>query len=298
MIFDQLEHKEFATPEGSISYWVTPHAGNDSEDTTNPCAHGDAPACDTSQATNQPWLVFLPGLTADHRLFEKQVEHFIDKAHLFVWDPPSHGESRPFALTWTMDDLARWLHEIFAAEGIACPILVGQSMGGYTAQVFMELFPGEAAGFVSIDSCSLQRRYYTWWELAALRHTKLMYLSFPWKTLVRLGSSGNTTTHYGSKLMESMMLDYQKREYCELAAHGFRVLADAVSADRPYQIDCPYVLICGEEDRAGSAKRYNRAWEAQEGTPVRWIENAGHNSNCDNPAEVNAVIEGLINSLD
>ena len=24
MIFDQLEHKEFATPEGSISYWVTP----------------------------------------------------------------------------------------------------------------------------------------------------------------------------------------------------------------------------------------------------------------------------------
>lgn len=41
MIFDQLEYKEFATPEGSISYWVTPHAGNDSEDTTNPCAHGD-----------------------------------------------------------------------------------------------------------------------------------------------------------------------------------------------------------------------------------------------------------------
>lgn len=207
------------------------------------------------------------------------------------------GESRPFALTWTMDDLARWLHEIFATEGIARPILVGQSMGGYTAQVFMELFPGEAAGFVSIDSCSLQRRYYTWWELAALRHTKLMYLSFPWKTLVRLGSSGNTTTHYGSKLMESMMLDYQKREYCELAAHGFRVLADAVSADRPYQIDCPYVLICGEEDRAGSAKRYNRAWEAQEGTPIHWIENAGHNSNCDNPAEVNAVIEGLMDSL-
>ncbi len=106
MIFDQLEHKEFATPEGSISYWVTPHAGIDSQGAGNPCARGDASACNTSQA-NQPWLVFLPGLTANHRLFEKQVEHFIDKARLFVWDPPSHGESRPFALTWTMDDLAR-----------------------------------------------------------------------------------------------------------------------------------------------------------------------------------------------
>ena len=90
MVFDQFEHKEFATPEGSISYWVTPHAGNDSQGAGNLCAHGDASACDTSQ-TNQPWLVFLPGLTADHRLFEKQVEHFIGKAHLFVWDPPSHG---------------------------------------------------------------------------------------------------------------------------------------------------------------------------------------------------------------
>ena len=87
MIFDQLEHKEFATPEGSISYWVTPHAGIDSQGAGNPCARGDASACNTSQA-NQPWLVFLPGLTANHRLFEKQVEHFIDKARLFVWDPP------------------------------------------------------------------------------------------------------------------------------------------------------------------------------------------------------------------
>lgn len=53
----------------------------------------------------------------------------------------------------------------------------------------MELFPGMAAGFVSIDSCSLQQRYYSQWELVALRHTKLMYLSFPWKVLVRFGST-------------------------------------------------------------------------------------------------------------
>lgn len=83
MIFDQLEHKEFATPEGSISYWVTPHVDNDSQGAGNLCAHGAAPARNASQV-NQPWLVFLPGLTADHRLFEKQVEHFINKARLFV----------------------------------------------------------------------------------------------------------------------------------------------------------------------------------------------------------------------
>ena len=31
-------------------------------------------------------LVFLPGLTADHRLFDKQVEHFVKKYNIIVWD--------------------------------------------------------------------------------------------------------------------------------------------------------------------------------------------------------------------
>ncbi len=196
-----------------------------------------------------------------------------------------------------MDDLAHWLHGMITREGITRPVLVGQSMGGYTAQVYMELYPDSAAGFVSIDSCSLQRGYYSWWELAMLRHTKLMYLSIPWKTLIRLGSNGNSTTPYGQELMYKMMSDYDKREYCELAAHGFRVLADAVSSDRPYKIACPYVLICGEKDNAGSAKRYNRAWERREGAPVHWIEGAGHNSNCDDPDAVNAIIETLLHAV-
>ncbi len=270
----QLAERTYETPLGAICYWVS--------QTADP---------------SLPWLVFLPGLTADHRLFDKQVEHFAGRANILTWDAPSHGRSRPFALAWTMDDLARYLHGILAQEGAGRLVLVGQSMGGYTAQAFMDLFPGQARGFVSVDSCPLQRSYYTGWELAALRHVKLMFLSFPWKSLVSLGANNNSTTEYGQALMGEMMRDYTKREYCELAAHGYRVLADAVAADRPYRIDCPFLILCGQKDRAGSAKRYNRAWERNTGNLVRWIPNAGHNSNCDNPAAVNAAIDQLLKSL-
>ena len=269
-----MDRRGLTTPDGSIVYWVSRVAGQ-----------------------GRPWLVFLPGLTADHRLFERQVEHFEGSANVLVWDAPSHGESRPFKLAWAMDDLARWLHDILEREGAVRPILVGQSMGGYTAQAFMELFPGETAGFVSIDSCPLQRSYYTWWELAALRHTKLMYLSFPWKTLVALGSNGTASSERGRALMREMMLGFRKREYCELAAHGYQVLADAVTADRPYRIDCPFRLICGEEDHAGSAKRYNRTWAKRTGNPVHWIKGAGHNSNCDAPDEVNELVARFVTGL-
>ena len=120
-----MEKRTFCTLQGDIAYWVSRKGSPD-----------------------KPWLVFLPGLTADHRLFTPQIAAFEDKANLLVWDAPSHGESRPFELAWTLDDLARWLHGILEREGIARPILVGQSLGGYIAQAYLDLFPGQAAGFI------------------------------------------------------------------------------------------------------------------------------------------------------
>ena len=271
---DALAKKTYKTEHGPIVYWVT-----------------------SVPDSTRPWLVFLPGLTADHRLFDKQIEHFADAANVLVWDAPSHGQSRPFDLSWTLDDKARWLKSILDENGIERPILVGQSMGGYLSQAFMDLFPGVAQGFVSVDSCPLKRSYYQGWELAALRHTKPMFLSFPWKTLVSLGAKGNSTTEYGQGVMRAMMLDYSKSEYCDLSAHGFRVLAEAVEANRSYDIECPFLLIVGEKDGAGSAKRYNRAWERRTGNPIHWMPNAGHNSTCDTPDEVNAAIEAFVKGL-
>ena len=106
-------------------------------------------------------LVFLPGLTADHRLFDKQVAFFEGKYNLLVWDAPGHGASWPFRLEFSLMDKARWLDGILCAENLRCPVIIGQSMGGYVGQAYAELFPGKLKGFVSIDSAPLQRKYVT-----------------------------------------------------------------------------------------------------------------------------------------
>ena len=264
--------KVYATPSGDIHYWIT--AGE----------------------PEKPWLVFLPGLTADHHLFDQQIPAFPAYNRL-TWDAPGHAASRPFALNFSMDDMARYLHEILEAEGIQNPVLIGQSLGGYIAQCYLAMYPGTVSGFVSIDSAPLSWKYFSGWELALLKDTRWMYEMIPWKLLLKWGISGTSQTPYGRELMAKTWAVYDREEYLYLTVHGYRILAEAVEARPEYRIDCPALLLCGEKDAAGSAKSYNRRWTKNDGLPLHWLAGAGHNSNTDVPEEVNRLIGEFLKTL-
>ena len=265
--------KTIDTTHGTIHYWIDP-----------------AGAC------KEPQLVFLPGLTADHRLFDRQIEYFEGRYPVFVWDAPGHAGSYPFEMTFSLEDKAGWLNDILTNEGFDKPVITGQSMGGYLGQMYSQLYPEKLQGFISIDSAPLRRDYYTGAELWLLKRMEPVYRHYPWKLLLKQGTNGVASSDYGRSLMRSMMMTYDgdQKRYAELAGHGYRMLAEAVEADLPYEIKCPALLICGTEDHAGSCIRYNKAWHRKSGIPVEWIEGAGHNSNTDEPDAVNRIIEGYL----
>ena len=248
---------------------------------------------------NAPTLAFLPGLTADHRLFDRQVAYFDGKFNIFIWDAPGHASSWPFRFDFDLFDKARWLEDIFESEKIKKPIIVGQSMGGYVGQAYAQLYPERLAGFVSIDSAPLQRKYVTNVELWFLKRMEPVYYYYPWKALLRSGTKGVATSEYGRRLMHDIMMVYDgdKKRYSQLAGHGFRILAEAIEKDLPYEIRCPALLICGKQDHAGSCIRYNKAWHKNTGIPLKWIDGAGHNSNTDKPEIINPLLEVFAKSL-
>ncbi len=281
-----MVEKTFETYCGQIHYW------------TNEEYQGQKAVYDEESRTfqisqNPVSLILLPGLTADHRLFDKQVEYFEKKCRILVWDAPEHAASRPFYPNFDLSDKAKWLDAILQQEGMDAPVIVGQSMGGYVGQMYLQLFPGKAKGFISIDSAPLQRQYITAAELFLLKRMEPVYRLYPWKSLLELGSNGVATSEYGRKLMHDIMMTYDgdQEEYAWICGHGFRMLADAIEAKLPYKIDCPALLICGEEDHAGSCIRYNKAWHKKTGIPIKWIKGAGHNSNTDKPEKINRLIE-------
>ena len=99
-----MEEKTYQTPCGTIHYWTN-------------VSHPD-----------EITLVFLPGLTADHRLFDKQIQHFKEKYNVVVWDAPAHAASWPFRFDFDLFDKAKWLNDILNQDKIAKPVIVGQSL--------------------------------------------------------------------------------------------------------------------------------------------------------------------------
>jgi pimeloyl-ACP methyl ester carboxylesterase len=267
-----MREEFYKTDSGSIRYWIS--------------------MIDTDIVT----LVLLPGLTADHRLFEKQIEYFKDKYNLFVWDAPAHAASWPFEYNFSLKDKTKWLKEILERENIKTPVVAGQSMGGYVGQVFSELYPEELKGFIAVDSAPIQRKYMKSWEIWLLKRLEFIFLCYPWKLLLKLITKAVAETGYGRNLMYEMMTEYDgdKRRFCKLISHGFKILAEAIEEDLPYAINCPALLICGEKDRTGSVIKFNKAWHEETGIPIEWIENAGHNSNTDKPETINRLIDNFI----
>ncbi len=267
-----MKEKTYETSYGTIRYWTNEKVDSDVA------------------------LVFLPGLTADHRLFGKQIEYFASKYRVLVWDAPGHAASWPFELCFDLSDKAKWLDEILQQEKIDNPVIVGQSMGGYVGQMYAQLYPDKMEGFVSIDSAPLQREYVTAAEIWLLKRMEPVIRYYPWKALLKTGTNGVATSEYGRKLMHDIMMVYDgdQERYARLSGHGFRMLAEAVEADLPYEIKCPALLICGEEDHAGSCIRYNKEWHKKTGIPIKWIKGAGHNSNTDKPELVNELISNFV----
>ena len=126
-----------------------------------------------------------------------------------------------------------------------------------------------------------------------------VYRRWPWDSLLKLGTEGVAESAYGRALMREMMMVYDgnRERYARIAGHGYRMLAEAMEADLPYELRCPALLICGEKDRAGSCVRYNRAWHRKTGIPLAWVKGAGHNSNTDAPELVNGLIEDFLAKL-
>lgn len=233
-----------------------------------------------------PSLVLLHGATMDHRLWATQIPALSPSFQLIVPDLPAHGRSRPsvgFSLRCCSDAVVR----ILDAEGIESAGFIGQSMGGYVAQVFAHEHPARISCFLAVDTSPLQASYYSAVDRALLAITPALLKLYPYGVLVQSIARGITVTAAARQSALAALTVLSRTEMAGIMRSVYRGILEY--AERDLRMRVPTLIVYGEQDRSGKVIGYCQRWSATEGHPIRTIPNAAHNANADNPDAFNAT---------
>ncbi|WKY47286.1 alpha/beta hydrolase [Eubacteriaceae bacterium ES3] len=261
------EHKEIQTDNGTVHYWIS-----------------------KSAVKEAPCLLFTHGLTADHTMFEKQVEYFEKSCTVITWDVPLHGLSRPYS-NFSYENTAVALKTILNREGIEQAILVGMSMGGYPCQEFASRYPQSVEKLVMLDTTPFGLEYYSKSDLWWLKRVAPLAKLYPDRVLRENMAKSVSNTEYSYHKMLAMLKPFTKDEIIEQMDIAYGNFA---RENKDMSFQCPVLLLLGDSDKTGKVRQYNQDWARRTGYPLHIIKNAAHFSNGDNPSQVNLEIEKFI----
>ena len=223
----------------------------------------------------RPWLIFMHGVTMDHRIFNAQVEALAPHYHGLAWDARGHGKSRPMGAGFSLERCAKDMQAI----------LCGQSLGGYIARHVYRLASARVRALILIGTTPIAKAYYRpeIWPLKA---------SLP---LFRLWPYGHFTqtmarVHGRRPDVQAHMLQAAR----QIPRANFLTIWQAISlavdeqGDPALRFDVTLLLLHGDHDRAGTIRRDMPQWARQEPRATyQVIPDAAHNANQDNPEFTN-----------
>lgn len=265
-----MTHKTIDGVGGKVHYWIS------------------FPATAEKQT-----LVFTHGLTANHEMYEKQVDAFKDKYPIIVWDVPMHGLSVPYS-HFSYENAAKDLNAIIEKENIESVVLVGMSMGGYVCQIYAHRYPEKVLCFIGIDTTPFGTSYYSkadfWW----LSKVKPMAKWFGEKTLRWSIAKSVSVTDYSYQKMMEMLAPLSKEQIIDQMDIAYGAFAREC---RDIHLVCPVLILLGDRDRTGKVRQYCMEWTKKTGYPLRIIRNAAHFSNGDNAEQVHSEMEQFIHQV-
>lgn len=235
-------------------------------------------------------LVFCHGLTADHHLFDKQVDYFKDRYKIIVWDWPLHGKSRPYS-EFSYNKVNNDLKKIIDNEKINKVVIVGQSAGGYIAQNFINEYPEIVVGFIGIGTTPFGQQYYKASELFWIKHFKPIAKLYPYKSYCKACVKSVALTKE-AKLSMQKTLEALGKDDMLIAVKA--VYDEFLRKEDEVLMNCPVLLTLGSEDKTGYVRKYNEAWAKKRGYSLVIIDDAAHNANYDNFKKFNDLVINFI----
>jgi pimeloyl-ACP methyl ester carboxylesterase len=240
-----------------------------------------------------PWLIFMHGAGADHRMFAEQL-HVIDETYgLLLWDARGHGLSRPIGTDFTIKLLIDDMLAIMTKEGIEKATFIGQSMGGNTAQELVFHHPDKVESLVLID-CTCNTQKLTFIEKGLITLTPLLLSLYPWKMLVNQSARASSIKPDVQAYLRECFHTVGRKDFPKI----FQGMQDCLHEEETYHIQKRFLLVCGVNDQTGNIKKTAPRWAKREPNgEFYWIDNASHCAHQDNPEAFNKVFLSFLDNV-
>ena len=238
-------------------------------------------------------IFFLHAAFADHRNFDKQIDHFSKNYRVVTIDLLGHGLSAVEKARDKIDASVTHIALILQSEGYEKAHFVGVSMGTLIAQYFALLQPEKVLSMTVLGGYDINAD-----NSKIVRAQRSEQFKWIFKALISM----NSFRRYVSKV--SVSNSENQSRYFEMAGFftlrsfaSMAGLAKVLQKRENIKRDYPLLILCGDKDLE-LAQRMNKKWHESDTTSLySIIERAGHCANMDNPEDFNRIVSAFINQI-
>jgi pimeloyl-ACP methyl ester carboxylesterase len=245
------------------------------------------------KGSENKWVFFFHGAGLDHTMFEVQFGVFDSTYHILAWDARGHGFSKlEPGKKFLFSDMVSDCRKLFQMYAIGRAVLIGQSMGGNLAQEIAYQYPELVDRMVLID-CTKNTGKLTAPEKIALKSARFLFACYPWKTLIHQSAKASSNTDSVRSYISDCFNKLDKQTFVEVMLN---MAGSCLHEDAAYRLRQPVLLLCGVDDKLGNIRKIAEPWAKEDSNcTLQMIEHASHNSNQDNPLQVNRLIVNFLN---
>jgi 3-oxoadipate enol-lactonase len=238
-----------------------------------------------------PWLTMSHSLGADSSMWDGQAKLLSSRFKVLRYDTRGHGGSSAPQGPYTLEQLADDVKALLDALGIERTHWLGLSLGGMIGQTFPIKYPGIFQSMVLADTSSRQPpgAAQTWGDRvkavkekgmeAVVDTTLARWLTEPFR------KSNTAMTERIAKGIRATPVE------------GFAGCCEAIAKldvlDRLKEIDCPTLVIVGEQDQGTPPAAAKLIQENIRGAELVIIPEAAHLANINQPEAFNKALLGF-----
>ncbi len=238
---------------------------------------------------NKDWVVFLHAAFVDHRMFQKQFEHFVGKFNVLAVDILGHGKSTKAGKSDSIEKMSFWINQIFEKHNIKAAHFVGVSLGAVFIQDFANRYESKVLSLACFGGYDINNFDIRKQNFNSKKQMKMMIKAiFSIKWFAKANKKISAYTSEAQEEFYNLNIQFQKKSFKYLAKLK-NLINKFPNRQRQYKL----LVGCGQYDLPMEIEIVNE-WAEREHCDKVILQGAGHCVNMDKPKEFNFCLENFL----